>query len=177
MLGWEWVRSCLLCQAPFPSALRYWFLQHWWARVDSASTRASLFPRLPLMCTWERHREKHEDPGKKTAFDFSLEMLPYFNIEFNRLLCLKEITVLSDSPAFKKYILPPQSKTVEVILLLGFQLYSFSCVLNVSRPLIMWVVWLIDCFRFTFNNNKKKSINWIYLQLQLNLIKLFPFWL
>lgn len=65
--------------------------------------------------------------GEKTAFDFSLEMLPYFNIEFNRLLCLKEITVHSDSPAFKKYILLPQSKTVGVILLLGFQLQSFLC--------------------------------------------------
>lgn len=62
----------------------------------------------------------------KPAFDFSLEMLPYFNIEFNRLdFCLKEITVHSDSPAFKKYILLPQSKTVGVILLLGFQLHFF----------------------------------------------------
>lgn len=76
------------------------------------------------MCTREQHREQHED-GEKTAFDFSLEMLPYFNIEFNRLFCLTEISVHSDSLAFKKYILLPQSKTVGVILLLGFQLQSF----------------------------------------------------
>lgn len=73
----------------------------------------------------EWYGEKHEDGGK-TAFDFSLEMLPYFNIEFNRLLCLKEITVRSDSPAFKKYILLPQSKTVGVILLLGVYLQSHT---------------------------------------------------
>lgn len=167
MLGWEWVRPCLLCQAPFPSALRYWFLQHWRARVDSASTRASLFPRLPLKCTRERHREKHED-GKKTAFDFSLEMLPYFNIEFNRLLCLKEITVHSDSPAFKKYILLPQSKTVGVILLLGFHLQWFLCLF--LSPTDDVSLWLIDCSWFTFNLKKKHS-SW---QKNRNYLQLLP---
>ncbi len=35
--------------------------------------------------------------ARETGFDFSLELLPYFNIGFNRRLCLKEITIRSDS--------------------------------------------------------------------------------
>lgn len=71
--------------------------------------------------------------ARETGFDFSLELLPYFNIGFNRRLCLKEITIRSDSPAFNKYMPFLQSKLLEFALLLGVHLQLFF-----SLALCMW---------------------------------------
>lgn len=91
--------------------------------------------------------------ARETGFDFSLELLPYFNIGFNRRLCLKEITIRSDSPAFKKYMPFLQSKLLEFALLLGVHLQSFfRRSLYVGR-----VVRFIDC-TWCFEHDIDRSI-------------------
>ncbi len=81
--------------------------------------------------------------ARETGFDFSLELLPYFNIGFNRRLCLKEITIRSDSPAFKKYMPFLQSKLLEFALLLGVHLQSFF-------PRSLYVGRVVRCFDCTW---------------------------